>query len=170
MRIRTANIGRRERPLIDRIENITEQAIELVEGAMHARIGHMDLLVTDTRGLVDLLNEAERATVGGRHVADWAPDKPYGRTALTPSGVLVALNADTHRPGKLRELDVTLVHELVHAVQLSRPEVRKIRLVHLRNNYGVAGMTRSQVREANRQVEREERQARSLEHLARKLH
>ncbi|MEU6945687.1 hypothetical protein ABZ957_10675 [Streptomyces sp. NPDC046316] len=169
MRIRTANIGRRERPLVDRIENITEQAVLLVEDAMRARVCRMDLLITDTRGLVDLLDEAERAAVGGRPATSRHPRTPLGRTTVTASGVVVAINADTHRPGKFRELDTTLVHELVHAVQLSQRAARTDALVHLRNNYGVAEMTRSQVRAANRQVERHERQARSLEHLARKL-
>ncbi|MFE5936040.1 hypothetical protein ACFQ69_11700 [Streptomyces sp. NPDC056470] len=169
MRIRTAHIGRRERPLVDRIEDIAEQAVQLVEGAMRARVGRVDLLITDTRGVVDLLDEAERAAVGGRPATTRYPETPLGRTAVTASGVLVAINADTHRPRKLRELDTTLVHELVHAVQLSQRAARADALVHLRNNYGVAEMTRSQVRAANRQVERHERQARSLEHLARKL-
>ncbi|MEU6982687.1 hypothetical protein ABZ946_04590 [Streptomyces sp. NPDC046324] len=169
MRIRTANIGRRERPLVERIEDITEQAVQLVEDTMRARVGRMDVLVTDTRGLVDLLDEAERAAVRGRPATSRYPRTPLGRTVVTASGVLVAINADTHRPGKLRELDTTLVHELVHAVQLSQRVARADALVHLRNNYGVCEMTRSQVRAANRQVERHERQARSLEHLARQL-
>ncbi|MFF7727672.1 hypothetical protein [Streptomyces sp. NPDC008001] len=177
MRITTDRIGWSGRRTVRHVETVAEQAKRLVEREMRACVREpLTVAVTDTHGVWALAERAERESVGlpstlGRVLAGYLhrPAKPlFGRLSVSRDGLLLLVNAEAHRGG-LGEVNVTLVHELVHAVQLSAPGSRAARLAQIRSNYGVERFSRREARAANRAIARDEEQARALERLAARL-
>ncbi|MER7662999.1 hypothetical protein [Streptomyces sp. NPDC096193] len=78
--------------------------------------------------------------------------------------VLVLINVDQNdSPG---EFAITLVHELVHAMQFSRKGVRERIIRDRRDAFKVERQSRRQAREHERGLADEEREAYSREYLA----
>ncbi|MEU8547813.1 hypothetical protein AB0C81_12575 [Streptomyces roseoverticillatus] len=170
-------IGWSERRTVQHVEAVAEQAKRLVEREMRARVREpLTITVTDTHGVWALSERAERESVGlpstlGQVLLGYLhrPAKPLlGRLSVSWDGLLLLVNAEAHK-GDLAEVNVTLVHELVHAVQLSAPGARDARLAQIRSNYGVQRFSRREAKAANRVIQRHEEQARVLEHLAAQL-
>lgn len=148
-----------------RTRRIADQAARLVSRKV-GRLPHVEIVVTDKRGVTALVEDTEAALVGSR-VSKRRSANIYGSTALAANGVLITINAGKHRDDL--ELDTTVIHELVHAVQLNRPGAREQRLAELRNNYGVEEMRRSDARKAIKAIKGDEKEARTFERLARHL-
>ncbi|MBZ4319399.1 hypothetical protein [Streptomyces huiliensis] len=166
-----------DQPAVEHIARIAPDALAVVEDALNHRIkGVLSVVVTDTFGIVRMGTRAEREAA---HVVPtlWRrlttharrPVGPlYGRTAIAPGGLLVLINARPHH-GDLAAVTTTLVHEFVHAVQLSRPGARTKRIAQLRAEYGLVPMSRAARRAADRAVDRDEVEAYALEPLADRL-
>ncbi|WP_424891177.1 hypothetical protein [Streptomyces sp. XH2] len=177
MRISTDRTGRSECRAVQHIHTVAEQAKRLVEREMRARLcDPLTITVTDTRGVWALAERAERESVGlpstlGQVLLGYLhrPAKPvFGRASVSGEGLLLLVNAEAHKDD-LAEVNVTLVHELVHAVQLSAPGARAVRQAQIRSNYGIERFSRREAEAANRAIDRDEEQARSLERLAAQL-
>lgn len=142
-------------------------AAALIAADNAGRLPHVEIAVTHFSGMHRLADMAEARVVGGGQCSRPAEAR-YGRAALAPRGVLIAINAAAHH-GNPRELGATLVHELVHAAQLNRPGARNRHIAYLRNNYGIEKMTVAAARKANLQIARDEDEARQMEGIALKL-
>jgi hypothetical protein len=162
-------LDRRHRSILNRVEMIADQAAALVEHKLRERMGPVRLLVAAEASVVDCVRHAEQQVIGTRLPGRRHQKTPYGRTTLCAEGVLVVVNADAHDGEPLVELDTTVVHELVHAVQLSRCGARETAIRALRNNYREQRMDGREVWALNRQIKADEREARRLERLVLKL-
>ncbi|MEV1022269.1 hypothetical protein [Streptomyces sp. NPDC050264] len=164
--------GRRD--LLSETKQLAPRAMKHVNWSVNGRMPAVEITLTNTRGLAELAVKAEaeltgctdkkttgRALKGAtRHSRDAA-----GRAvARTDGSVLILLNGDNHRTTK--EVAVTLVHELVHAMQFSRRGVRDRMIQSLRDEYGIEKQSRRDQREHQRLVEAEEREAYQAEHIA----
>ncbi|MFJ6348642.1 hypothetical protein ACIQKB_04095 [Streptomyces sp. NPDC092046] len=151
-----------------RIEAIAGQAARLVQDQMQERLGYVEIVASDTRGYLDRILAAEQQMLGTRTTPKWEYPESLAHATLSPSGVLILVDLEAT---PARELDKTVVHELVHAVQFGRRDVRDFVLAGIRNNHGVekAGGWLKVTFVDNRRVAVHEREARSLERLASKL-
>jgi len=168
MRIFEHRIGRQYQDTIDRVAEIAEPATALVERHMRGCIGRVEIAVTTSSGALDMVKQAHRDLLGARVGSDRWLGRQFGTTTISTSGVLVVVNAQICR-GRTKEIDKTVVHELVHAVQFGEPGARDRILRSLRNNYRLEQLSRAEVRALNAQVDRDEREAERLERLARQL-
>ncbi|MBT2477622.1 hypothetical protein [Streptomyces sp. ISL-94] len=160
-------LHRRHRGAIDRIEAVADQAVQLVTRKMREGIDPLRIVVTDSFGIDDHVLRNDAALLGTSKRQRLTSKSPAGRTSISEDGVLVVINAE--RCPADENLDVVLVHELVHAAQLSRPGAREEKLRHLRNNHGVEKLTRLEAWGANWRISADEREAGRLEYLASKL-
>lgn len=160
-------LHRRHQKAMDRIEAVTDQAARLVTRKMREGMGPLRVIVTDSVGIDDYILRNDEQLVGRSRTRRLTSKGPAGRTDISPDGVLVVINAE--RCPADENLDVVLVHELVHAVQLSRPGAREEKLRHLRNNHGVEKLSWREAVGANWRVAADEREAGRLEYLAREI-
>lgn len=84
-----------------------------------------------------------------------------GQTVLHENGILVLINLNGVRSRK--EIAKTLVHELVHAWQLSKPAVRRDQLRYIRWGFDCGDMTPEEIRRHERLIDQHEREAERLE-------
>lgn len=154
-------------PALHRAEGVAGQAAQLVTRQMRERLPHVTIRVSGERLLGLAVTEAEQQALGtdrlpmgtcrGRDV--------YGACTLGPAGAVIVINAKAVIEDQC--LSTTLVHELVHAVQLNRPGGIQHRMTALRGKFGLhsAGPTAA----FNRQHDRNEREAQALEVLAKEI-
>ncbi|MFD5675591.1 hypothetical protein [Streptomyces sp. NPDC127040] len=155
------------RACLNRVESIAERAATLVERKMRAPLAPVKVIVSDDVGTDAFFSSHEQKLIGARRPARLRDAAPFGRTTIDRRGVIVVINAEAC--GLTEQLDITLVHELVHGVQSSRPEGRELIIQRIRNNHKIDRLSWSAAWAANRQVAADEREARRYEHLARKL-
>ena len=152
------------------VDRVAGAAAQIVSRRMGARIDRTEVVVTISQMVSDVLIEAHRSLFG-HHPAIWGLKRMdhaiCGFTAINKAGVLVVISADRCQPSS--KLNATLVHELVHAAQLSRPGARDAAVRNLRNNYGIDRMSGREVRAVNRLIDADEREAERLERLASEL-
>lgn len=164
---------------IDRVEQriraAGEQAGSLAAQNVGGRLPVVEIVLTDRKGVVSLVQQADVDLAGrvsrgrkamGRIVDHWHV-RPLAGTTLTAAGTLVAIDATRHRD--LRELDRTLVHELVHCVQLAAPGAREQHINYLRQQYGITTHSKADVQAYEQVIDQREKQAEHLESLARQL-
>lgn len=158
-----------------RIREVGEQAGQLVARRVGGRLPLVEIVLTDRKGVVSLVQQADVDLAGSvswrrrafaRVVDHWSV-RPLAGTALTATGALVAINATRHR--NLRELDRTLIHELVHCVQLNLPGARERHVSYLRQQYGISEHFPADEAAYERLIDAREEQAENLESLARQL-
>lgn len=167
MNVTAYKLSARHRSGLERVEAIADQAARLVEKKLGERIGHVEIVATDTRSYRDRILAAEQQVLGTRTRSQFDHPRSLAHTTISPSGVLILVDLQA-TPS--REIDKTVVHELVHAAQFGRPGVRDFVLAGIRNNHGiekVGGWLKVQFE--NRKVAAHEREAIRLESLARKL-
>lgn len=169
MIVETHRLGRRCNPIASRVEAIADQAAGLVQGALPGRLLPARIVIVEKRDVIDAVEAAERDMLGVRANPMKRERPQLGHTIFDSRGVVVVLNATALDRYKPIETDTTVVHELVHVAQFSRPGFREDWLEGLRNNYGLIKWSRSEARAANRAVAADEREARRYEHLARRL-
>lgn len=158
-------------------KRLTEEAVRIVERSVAGRMPDVQVVLTSERCLAEVATAAEVETAGctDKWVQSRAlrsAKKLAGETAaraipLSDGGVLIVVNVDQH-PNEAT-FAITLVHELVHAMQTSRKGVRDRLIAGLRNDLGVERLSRRQSREHDRLLEAEEREAYGAEHLAGRL-
>lgn len=168
MHVTTHRLGRDHLAIADRVESVAEQAARLVARKVGPMV-HVDLVVTDDLGAKTVIRSAEQELIGTTNRGGKGGRRQAGATTISRHGILIVINADTHRNIRQLEIDKTVVHELVHASQLSPDDARAEELRALRNNYRLQPMTRQEARAANRMVAGREREARHLERLANKI-
>jgi hypothetical protein len=154
-------------PALHRAEEVAEQAARLVTRKMRERLPHVTVRVSGERLFAGAITEAAQQALG----TDWLPtgachgSAVYGAMTLGPSGAVIVLNAKACIQDRC--LSTTLVHELVHAVQLNRPGGVRHQATALR---GLFGLSKERPTPAfDRQHDRNEREAQSLEYLAREI-
>jgi len=164
-------LHRRFTPLLDRVQDIADQAARLVQQRMRERMGPTRIVVAAQKHCPEVVQRAEQQTLGIQHPPVYRrPSVDYlGVTVLTTQGALVVINAGSLRAKPKHWLDETVVHELVHAVQFARPGTREFALKGLRNNYGIERLNTLKAWKANRRVDQDEREAAALEVLAREI-
>lgn len=169
--VRDYRLPRKYQDALAHVEKIAADAARLVEKRMGVALDRTEIVVTTNMAAVDYMIIAHRSMFGqSPHI--WTLKQIYGdgecgATTLGKTAIIALVNADRCQPyGRLNE---TVLHELGHAAQMSRPGGREIEMDYLRNNYGIARMRNRDVRVANRRVEEDEREAERLEALAAEL-
>ncbi|MDJ0463646.1 hypothetical protein [Streptomyces sp. H27-C3] len=167
--------GRRD--IVREAKYLAPLAARIVERSVPGRMPRVQVTVTTPRGLAELATSAETALVGdvddrvrARALADanrHARGAAGRAVALPDGGVLLLLNAHQHRTAD--DVAVTLVHELTHAMQYSRPGVRERMIRDLRDGFGIEPQSRREDRESARRLRAEEKEAYRAEHLASQL-
>lgn len=169
MNVATHRLGRRYGSVAGRVEAIVDQAASLVQGAIPGRMIPTRIVVVEAQDVAVAVLGAEQDALGVRAKPMRATRPEIGHATLDSRGAVVVLNATGLARLKTRETDITVVHELVHVAQFSRPGAYAYLLEGLRNNYGLTKWTWRDARAANKQVAADEREARRHEHLARRL-
>ncbi|MEU9136177.1 hypothetical protein AB0D33_09460 [Streptomyces sp. NPDC048404] len=155
-------------------KQLAEPAARLVDRSVPGRMPDVQITLTNPRGMAELAVTAEAEMAGGvdKRVKDRAErtaardgrDMAGRAVPLADGSVLVLVNVDQN--GSPGEFAITLVHELVHAMQFSRRGVRERIVRDLRDDFKVERQTRRQAREHERCLDEEEREAYSREYLA----
>jgi hypothetical protein len=158
-------------------KRLTEQAVKLVNRSVSGRMPDVEVVLTNERGMAELIVAADIALAGAadrralkratqaakrtaREVLATAIPRPDGST-------LILINANKHATPA--DFAVTLVHELVHAMQFSRKGVLERIVRNTRDGLGIERQSRRQAREHERLVELDENEAHSREYLAEQL-
>ncbi|WP_329114496.1 hypothetical protein [Streptomyces sp. NBC_01353] len=167
MNVTDYKLGARYRSGLDRVEAIADQAARLVEKKLGERVGHVEIVVADRRNALEVLSKANQKLAGTTRKAP-RQGLGSGYTTLNPGGgTLIVIDAEACAAA--RNLDETVVHELVHAAQIGRPGKREAILANIRNNLGIDRVSYREAWAASRQIKADEREALRLESLARKL-
>ncbi|WP_031100253.1 hypothetical protein [Streptomyces sp. NRRL S-15] len=155
-------------------KRLAEEAVRVVDRAVAGRMPDVQVVLTSERCLAEVATAAEWETAGCtdkriqaralRSAKRLARDTAGRAIPLADGGVLVVVNVDQH-PNEAT-FAITLVHELVHAMQMSRKGVRERLVAGLRHDLGVEPMPRRLYREHERLLESEEKEAYGSEYLA----
>ncbi|MEV0445634.1 hypothetical protein AB0I46_45330 [Streptomyces spectabilis] len=158
-------------------KQLAPQAVRLVERALPGRMPDVEIVLTHTRGMAELGAAAEAELAGvldkrSRNRAERAARRQArdasGRALPRAAGsVLVLVNVDQH--ANPAQFAVTLVHELVHAMQFARKHVTEQVVRDLRAHFGIERQSRRQARQYERLVEEHEQEAYGHEYLADRL-
>ncbi|MGW0310234.1 hypothetical protein [Streptomyces flavidovirens] len=158
-------------------KHLAEEAVRVVERAVPGRMPDVQIILTSERGMAEVATSSEVEAAGNvdkrvqaralRAATRTARDTAGRTVPLVDGGVLVVINVDQH-PNEAT-FAITLVHELVHAMQLSRKGVRERLVSGLRHDLGVERLSRRQSREHDRCLKQEENEAYGAEYLARRL-
>ncbi|MFI6609721.1 hypothetical protein [Streptomyces sp. NPDC050507] len=158
-------------------KRLAEEAVRVVDRAVPGRMPDVQVVLTSERHLADVTTAAQFETAectdkrvqarAVRAAKREARDVAGRAVPLADGGVLVVINVDQH-PNE-GTFAITLVHELVHAMQTSRKDVRGRLIAGLRNDLGVEHLSRRQNREHERCLEQEEREAYGCEYLAKRV-
>ncbi|MFE0104491.1 hypothetical protein [Streptomyces sp. NPDC059009] len=162
-----------------RVEQVADAAGQLVTDHMGSRMPNVRIILTDHAGMTRLKERADREVAGGEEGSGARPSlslcdglavalqsSALGQTVLDRRGILMLING--WRQKNLRDLDETLVHELVHCVQLNVPETHARQIAFIRQLYNVTPRT-SEFGAYMKVVDDQEKEAYDLERLARKL-
>ncbi|MCX4905580.1 hypothetical protein [Streptomyces sp. NBC_00878] len=158
-------------------KRLTDQAVRIVNRAVPGSMPDVQVTLTTERGMAELGAAADIALAGsadrramrravseGKHLARIAA----GRAIPRPDGsVLVLIDADKH-PNEA-EFAITLVHELVHAMQFSRKNVIERSVRDTRDRLGIERQSHRHAREHERLLQQEEHEAYGHEYLANQL-
>lgn len=176
MRITTHKLfGHRD--VLREVRTVADPAARLVQQHVRGRLPRTEIVLTTPRGLAELdlkvaaelVREATpQARAQGLAAATAADRDLFGKVILNPhGGALVLLSAPKlHRCGQVA---ATVVHELVHAVQLNRFRARATQIRVLRHVLDVEPFSRREERAFNRQMDADEAEAYRIEALASQL-
>lgn len=168
MRLVTYRLGRQHRPVVERVDRVMDQAAALIAERERHGLGTVEIAVTVTDGIPDLICAAHEGLFGCSDWDAWAGPGRHGVATLNATGTLIVVNAQSLR-GNRAEIDKTLLHELTHAAQFNRPGVREIVRQGLAFDYGIGWMTERESRDLDRRIARDEREAEQAERLHRLL-
>ncbi|MFF4246117.1 hypothetical protein ACFYY2_16805 [Streptomyces sp. NPDC001822] len=158
-------------------KRLTEEAVRVVDRSVAGRMPDLRVVLTSERNFAEVSTTAEWETAGCtdkrtqsralRAAKKLARETAARAVPLADGGVLIVVNVDQH-PNEAT-FAITLVHELVHAMQTSRKGVRDRLIAGLRHDLGVERLSRRQSRELDRLFEADEKEAYGAEHLAGRL-
>ncbi|MFI0108459.1 hypothetical protein ACH4NW_08925 [Streptomyces globisporus] len=158
-------------------KRLTEEAARIVDRSVAGRMPDVKVVLTGERNLAEVSTAAEWESAGCtdkrvqaralRSAKKLARDTAGRAIPLAEGGVLVVINVDQH-PNEAT-FAITIVHELVHAMQMSRKGVRDRLVAGLRHDLGVEKQSRRWNREHERCLEAEENEAHGSEYLAGRL-
>lgn len=168
MRLLTYRLDRQYRSVVDRVDRVMDEAARLIGQRERHGLGPVEITVTVTEGIPDLMCAAHERLVGASDWDAWAGDGQYGVATLDSDCTLIIVNAQSLK-GRQIEIDKTLLHELTHAAQFNRPGVRDIVRQGIAFNYGIGWLEDREVRALNRRIDRDEREAEAAERLHRQL-
>ncbi|WP_326843314.1 hypothetical protein OHB33_29120 [Streptomyces sp. NBC_01558] len=156
-------------------KQLATPAVKLVNRSVPGSMPDVQITLTNPRGMAELATLAEVELAGGgvdrrvrdreeRHAAREGRATAGRAVPLADGSVLVLINVDQNEsPG---DFAITLVHELVHAMQFSRKGVRERIIRDRRDCFKAERQSRRQARENERCHDEEEREAYSCEYLA----
>jgi len=169
MRLIEYRLARQYRPVLDRVDLVMDQAARMIAQRERRGLGEVEIAVTITDGIPDLICAAHERLFGTSDWDAWAGPGRHGVATLNPAGTLVIVNAESLR-GNRTEIDKTVLHELTHAAQFNRPGARESALKAIAHNcYGIGWLSDREMRSFGRRVQSDERGAEAAERLHRQL-
>lgn len=169
MRLVEYRLPRRLRPVLDRVDLVMDHAARMIGQRERGGLGAVEVAVTVTDGIPDLICAAHEQLFGRSDWDAWAGSGRYGTATPNPAGTLVIVNAESLH-GRRDEIDKTVLHELTHAAQFNRSGARQSALKAIAfDYYDIGWMTDSELRSFDRRVQRDEREAEAAERLHRQL-
>jgi hypothetical protein len=168
MRLLTYRLARPYRSVLDRVDVILDEAARMIGQRERRSLGEVEVAVTVTDGMPDLICAAHERLFGRSDWDAWAGPGRAGTTTINPGGSLVILNAQSLR-GRTVEIDKTLLHELTHAAQYNRPGAWDTARRGTAFNLGIGWLSDAELRAGQRQEVRDEREAEQAERLHRQL-
>lgn len=168
MRLVEYRLGRKHRSVLDRVDLVLDEAARMIGQRERHGLGSVEVAVTIEEGIPDLICAAHEQLFGRSDWDSWAGPGRHGVATLNPAGTLIVINAQSLR-GKQTEIDKTVLHELTHAAQFSRPGIRDLACKGIAHNYGLGWLEDRQVHALNRRIDRDEREAEQAERLHRQL-
>lgn len=168
MRLVEYRLASKYRPVLDRVDLVLDQAAAMIAQRERHGLGNVEVAVTVTGGMPDLICAAHERLVGASDWASWASSTGDGFTTLNAAGSLVIVNAQRLH-GNTTEIDKTLLHELTHAAQYNRPSAWQTARKVIAYDYGLGWLSDSELRGADRRRIRDEREAEAAERLHRQL-
>jgi hypothetical protein len=168
MRLVTYRLGRQHRPVVERVDRVMDAAARMIGQRERHGLGSVEIAVTITDGIPDLICAAHEELFGRSDWEAWAGPGRHGVATLNAAGTLIVVNAQSLR-GKQVEIDKTVLHELTHAAQFNRPGARETARKGIAFNYGIGWLEDREVRALNRRIDRDEREAEQAERLHRQL-
>lgn len=163
MRLVEYRLSGRHRSVVDRVDRVMDAAARLIAQRESRGLGTVEIAVTVTDGIPDLICAAHERLFGASDWDAYAGGR-YGATTLNPAGTLVIVNAEALK-GNSVEIDKTVLHELTHAAQFNRPGARDSAQRAIAFEYGIGWLSDSQLRAFDRRVARDEREAEAAERL-----
>ena len=168
MRLVTYRLGSQHRQVVDRVDRVMDHAARLIAERERHGLGTVEIAVTVEDGIPDLICAAHEQLFGRSDWDFWSGPGKHGVATLNAAGTLIVVNAQSLR-GKQTEIDKTVLHELTHAAQFSRPGARETVRKGIAHNYGLDWLEDREVRALNRRIDRDEREAAQAERLHRLL-
>lgn len=168
MRLVEYRLSRRYRSVLDRVDLVLDQAAALIAQGERHGLGNVEVAVTITDGIPDLICAAHEGLVGTSDWESWASSTGDGVTTLNRAGSLVIVNAQ-HLHGRNTEIDKTVLHELKHAAQYNRPGAWDTARKVIGFDYGIGDLPDAELRACMRRHDRDEREAEKAERLHRQL-
>jgi hypothetical protein len=168
MRLVEYRLASRHRSVVDRVDLIMDEASRLIGRVERHGVGTVEIAVTVSGGMPDLICAAHEGLVGASDWDSWARSTGDGFTTLNAAGSLVIINAQLLH-GRTTEIDKTVLHELMHAAQYNRPGAWETGRKVIAFDYGIGDLPDSQLRAARSREARDEREAQAAERLHRQL-
>jgi len=168
VRLLTYRLGRQHQQVLDRVDLILDQAARMIAQRERRPLGTVDVAVTVTDGIPDLVCAAHEGLFGRSDWDAWSGPGRTGTTTINRAGSLVVINAQSLK-GRPDEIDKTVLHELVHAAQYHRPSARDLAFRSLAFEYGLGDLSDHELRSAQRRARKEEAEAELAERLHRQL-
>ncbi|MFF1394642.1 hypothetical protein ACFVZD_12600 [Streptomyces sp. NPDC058287] len=160
--------GRRN--ILREAQHAAPSAADLVAHNVRGRLPRVEIVLTTPQGIGELTTRANSSLVPdaspqavdkNRRILVRKARSVFGLTTATRNGVLILLNV--HKLPHSDLLAVTLVHELVHAMQFSRPGVMERHLDRVRHNLDIAPLSRRELRSLDRHMNAAEDEAYRME-------
>jgi hypothetical protein len=169
MRLLTYRVGRQHHPVVNRVDQVMDQAAALIAGRERHGLGTVEIAVTIEDGIPDLICAAHEQLFGRSDWDAWAGPGRAGTTTLNQAGTLVIVNAQSLQGRPTSLTDKVVLHELTHAAQFNRPRARQQLMKGIAYNLGIGWLTDAELRAGERQMVRDEREAAQAERLHRQL-
>lgn len=168
MRLLTYRLGRQHQSVVDRVDQVMDEAAKMIGRRERRGVGSVEIAVTVEDGIPDLICAAHEQLFGRSDWDAWAGPGRAGTTTLNRSGSLVIINAQSLH-GRRDDIDRTVLHELTHAAQFNRPGARDRHAKGTAYNLGIGWLTDAELRAGDREMVRDEREAETAERLHRQL-